>query len=962
MRITRALALWSILGASLLAVTAPLPAQAQQALAQPPIYLWYEPEWFPGVEGGFGYWTGTAKPTGTWGVAGPGITAEWSQGGESEWNSMGAPAAETKAACGRDIVVPRAGKYKLWVRYVDHREQTEPFTVRLTQNGKNAITGELGVKPAVPANDEYMLYWGFSFGWAALEGNLAAGPANLQLIIDKAGEGWRQLDAVLITDDLNYTPIAREKPRFAYYDSFKTPAAVVGAVNPSIEFRTSTGPVNMQFGKRKPLGGRDFSMWPGIGTTGDWWAKQNIETTSVYDVFFQFGPPRDIADKFHKQYAGRKDLPILSWPGLRPGLYLGETPDLSPETPLRRWLDRTKTPFYIGTNYAQPKYDEKTGPATYQALSGALSAQFLGYIHGEAFGTPTVGPHEEVAGRTRRAYIDAMGANLLKRQAEQWSKIYKTAVPESWMSKSISCLSVDSIAVAHLYQQIGSETIGYELDATNANAPLRIAFERGAARQYGRNWINYASANFGDACNYFTQDPITPRGAKGWFHSKYAVTDGVPISWYRKFYYLNYLGGASAIHWEQGLGNQWMMPGPGTHPVQLSPFGRATIDFQNFVDRLPDRGEPYTPIGFLLSYGHGYEPVNYACKMLDKFTENIYDRELRELFSVAYAPAGELESRPITPDSQSLTSGTYGNIFDVLVDRPEHTAAFANYPVLYAAGDVELGGKMAPVIEAYVKSGGTLVVNVEAARGKVPAALTGVKLSGQKKTFNSWTPEGGTAQQTTPFQVETATLDGAKALAWAEPGVPLITRRTVGKGAVILTLVPNMLGLDERAHPALPFLMNGLTENLLPVRVRLPNGERPNGEVMYQVNRTKDGLLVMLMNNRGVDKTQNGIARVERRASAEIVIDTSAMFTAAKEITANAILPMEAPPGPIGFYAKRVTVQVPPGDLKVIHFSNVELVKNTPFEGLRVGSRANLSNADTYKNIDFYREAVGVEF
>src|SRR5215472_4596426 len=92
---------------------------------KPPIYLWFEPEWFDGVEGSFDYWTGKAKATGHWGIAGPGISAEWTQGGESEWNSMGATADETKASCQRDFIVPRAGKYKVWVRYVDHRKKKQ---------------------------------------------------------------------------------------------------------------------------------------------------------------------------------------------------------------------------------------------------------------------------------------------------------------------------------------------------------------------------------------------------------------------------------------------------------------------------------------------------------------------------------------------------------------------------------------------------------------------------------------------------------------------------------------------------------------------------------------------------------------------------------------------------------------------------------------------------------------------
>src|ERR1043166_3591289 len=82
---------------------------AASAQERPPFHLWLEPEWFDGVKGSFAYWTGNAKPTGSWGIAGPGISAEWSQGGESEWNSMGAAAAETKSHCQRAIVIPNAG-------------------------------------------------------------------------------------------------------------------------------------------------------------------------------------------------------------------------------------------------------------------------------------------------------------------------------------------------------------------------------------------------------------------------------------------------------------------------------------------------------------------------------------------------------------------------------------------------------------------------------------------------------------------------------------------------------------------------------------------------------------------------------------------------------------------------------------------------------------------------------------
>lgn len=875
---------------------------------RPNIHIWFEPEWFEGVKGSFAYWPGPPKATGSWGIAGPGISAEWSQGGESEWNSMGAAAEETKARCYRDFIVPRTGEYTIWIRYVDHRHKTEPFRVLIEQSGKTAVSAELGVKPVVPANDEYQLFWGFSFGWGSVQAKLEKGPALLVLAIDKAGQAWRQLDAVLITDDAKFIPHGREKPAFAYQ------AAMQLQAEDGASWRGDGKGVKPAF-QRPKVAGRDFSMWTGIDTDVKWWAKQNVDALKLYDVYFQFSPPPDIRDKFHKEMAGKKDIPIMSWPGLLPGLYLGGTPDFSPGTPLRKWFERTRTPFYILTNYASGNYDAKTGPATYAALSGPLGDQFLGFIHGEAVGTGGVSLAQAPLGKTRREHVDAIARSLRKQQAEGWSKIFKTQVPESFMTKSISCLSVDSIALAHLFHDMGCKVVGYEEDATNVHVPMRIAFERGAARQYGGSWINYASGNFGDACNYFTQKPVVERGAPSWFHSKYAVTDGVSICWYRKLYYMNYLSGAAAIYWEQSLNNQWMIPGPGTHPVQLSPFGRATEDFHAFVNRLPDRGEPCTPIGVLLNYGHGYERVNNHCKMLNVFTEDKNDIELRELFNVFWHPVEILEGQPAAPDVQSMPSGTYGNIFDMLVDRPERSGAILNYPIVWAAGDANLGGKWQPAIENYLQRGGTLVVNVSAA-GPLSAKLLGARTTGKKLVAETWLPADGKPQAATPFEVAEVELAGAKPLAWAAVGdkkAPLITRHAVGAGAVIVTLVPHMIGQDERAHPALPYLMNGLTKDLLPIEVRLVDGSRPKGEIMYQLNKTKHGYLVALFNQRGIDKTQNGIARVDRRQFVDVVVRSPLPVASAREQTEPRELAVARVAG-----AAEIRVRVHAGDLQVV--------------------------------------------
>ncbi|MFO0878078.1 MAG: hypothetical protein U0840_12070 [Gemmataceae bacterium] len=878
---------------------------ASTSQAGPPVYLWHEPEWFNGVEGSFAYWTGTSKPTGRWGIAGPGISAEWTQGGESEWNSIGVPAAEKHATCSRDLVIPRAGTYQIWVRYVEHRRKSTPFRVVLTQAGRSLASQELGVKQTLPPNDEYLLYWGFAFGWDSFRATLPRGTVRLELVIDRPGEAWRQIDAILLTNDLKYEPVGREKPPFAYLQGMKT------RPNTSLEFRGKGLP---DAGWTRPkVGERDFSMWTGIELDPKWWSTAKVDSLSKIDLFHALSSPPDIRKQFIERYPRADTTPLIPFPNLLPGVYLGNSPDLSPGTPLRRWLERTKTPFYILTNYANPTYTEKTGPATFAALTGPLEKQFLGYIHGEAIGTVGVPGPAKALGATRAEHLATFARQLTDDQAREWSRFYRTSVPPEHRRMSIPCLSVESTALAHSFHEMGSKVVGYEADATNVHVPMRIAFQRGAARQFGGAWINYASGNFGDACNYFTQEPRVPRGAKGWFHSKYAVTDGVSAGWYRKMYYLNYLSGASAIYWEQGLENQWLLPGPGTHPVELSPFGRCTEEFMALVRSLPDRGDPITPVAFLLSHAHGYEPVTYTGRMLHTFPQDRNDLELRELFNIAWYPAGVVEGQPAAPDVQSMPSGVFGNIFDVLVDRPTQARAIFQYPIVWPAGSVSLAGKWPQLLREYVTQGGTLVVNAEQAR-QLPADLLGATLTGKSAPAETWTPQDGTTQTTTPFQVALIESRGAKPLATAGNGLPLITRHAVGKGAVILTLVPRMLGEDERAHPALGYLMHGLTQRLLPVEIRRADGSPLEGEVMYQVNRTRDGLVVLLINNQGVDKTQHGIARVDRRRFVDVIIRSPHAIASVREHTQPRRLEIQRDPQGLS-----VPVRVHPGDVQVVH-------------------------------------------
>src|SRR5256714_15626398 len=113
-----------------------------------------------------------------WGMNGPGTSAEWSQGGESEWNAAAASADETRAVIFQDVEIPRAGEYKVWVRYADWANKSENFVVRITQYGLQSRAGvsmsmapkeifrhEFGATDIVDPHNETNMYWGWTFTW-----------------------------------------------------------------------------------------------------------------------------------------------------------------------------------------------------------------------------------------------------------------------------------------------------------------------------------------------------------------------------------------------------------------------------------------------------------------------------------------------------------------------------------------------------------------------------------------------------------------------------------------------------------------------------------------------------------------------------------------------------------------------------------------------------------------------------
>ncbi|HEV2835864.1 MAG TPA: hypothetical protein VGW58_11135, partial [Pyrinomonadaceae bacterium] len=350
-------------------VLAAITLNAQTKLT--PEHLWYEAENMRGFSTGKlgepllnpSYLNLSREKAPGWGMYGPGVSAEWTQGGESEWNSAAASADETRATLYQDFEVPREGRYVLWVRYADWANKTENFTVNITQNGAQMFRHEFGEKDIIDAHDEVSMYWGWAFAWDSAATSLKTGAARLSIEIEKAAQARRHVDCFLLTNDLAFKPNGRQKPDFAamrYMRSWATDRKPLAPLlNPQQNPRLSASWLLPK------VGGRDFMMPWNIAK--EFWPLYDkpAEERPLYP--FNAEP----IDQFIAKYKNTRDVPLFQSKLVVPVIYLNNLPEFFREnSPFLRYLRETKVPFAVLINYASVTLSEAEGQAAWQLLNG----------------------------------------------------------------------------------------------------------------------------------------------------------------------------------------------------------------------------------------------------------------------------------------------------------------------------------------------------------------------------------------------------------------------------------------------------------------------------------------------------------------------------------------------------------------------------------------------------------------
>ena len=904
-------------------------------------YLWYEAENMRGItetsrhepQLNPSYMETPAAKAPGWSISGPGVSAEWSQGGESEWNSVAASADETHGAIWQDVEIPRAGEYKVWVRYADWANKSEKFVVRITQYGlqsragvsmsmapKEIFSHEFGAADIVDPHNEASMYWGWSFTWAGASATLAKGSAHVSIEINGAAQARRQVDCFLITNDLSFVPEGRRKPDFAAMRYLRNWSAKREAFAPLIDSSTTSN-ASPKWSRPK-VAGRDFLMPWNIAK--EFW--QLYDKPAAERSLYPFNA--EPIDEFLKSYAGKRDVPIFNSKLIAPVVYINDLPELLKDgSAFRRYLADTKAPFAVLINYGSANFaSDAEAQAAWKLLNGELRDQFLGWISGESVGfvwdesprylniSPSMS-RTQLLEAHRHFYTDAL--------ARKWSAMFKTQTGAMW-EKMLPAQSTSSTSFAHPLSEWGVRFLGVETAAVQPMTAMRLAFTRGAARQYGGEFFYYHAPNFGDTATTFTKQQNFA-GPDNFFHSRYGATMGPSLSWYRKSYYLYYMSGASAIYLEQGF-DQFFKPGPGEHPFQLNPLGRITDEFVSFAAKHPDRGEPYTPIAFLLDPAHGWEMTDYPQWPFEVSQINRSDRALRELFGAAYYPGPVREGEPASGERQAFVPGVFGNIFDVLVasgtgvspvERHAQDAHATPINAIDAYRAIIIGGKIgwteawAKKLEAYVRQGGTLVLNSNQTNG-LPAELLGVQVTDdvaietdRARCLSPNEPEQDLRGQM--FLYNPAKPQGAEVLMTAANGNALVTVNKIGRGKVVFVALPDYLGEDERLTPLVAHLLVHLAADATPIHV--------DGDVEYLVNRNSRGWVVTLFNDNGVFKPQQGLSQVDRSAAVQVKLSLrGAPVLSANDWTSDQAIAIQKQLN----QPDTVTVNIAPGGVAVV--------------------------------------------
>ena len=497
-------------------------------------------------------------------------------------------------------------------------------------------------------------------------------------------------------------------------------------------------------------------------------------------------------------------------------------------------------------------------------------------------------------------------------------------------------LSSGTYSFSHLHAANGAKGLFSECSGSQGLArwQLSTAFLRGAARQHGIPFGHYF-AHFYSGLDRNTGKIVF--GENKW--SRYPWSNEVPK---RDGFHYPYKGvsrsltdRANAYAWLAGTSFAMPENDAGLYFVLGEDGNYRPSDYARDLDglyrlsRRVRRGAAYTPVALVVSgterYGHSDAGM---CEDGGYWNDDVFSMDA---FLLTLLPVRTKD--PVAMRKEGLEgclfNSPFGEMYDVVAgdlgqDGERMFRALAGYKAAFLVGGLRKDGIPLDALERYVRNGGTLVVSCDRVTdGFVSTALAGVEFSGETVASGKSFEDGESLEG--EYRWHSGASRGARPLWKDDRGTVAAWTHDVGKGRVVTVASRRML----------PAEYDGFRETLLDVspasiaryrKVRngMLSGDRRfslvrrllasaqaetmpvsvEGDVQWGVNRTSDGWLVWLVNNRGTRHFSCEPETFDPSCAANVTVAVKAMKEAiasdlrtGEEIAVGGCFTASVPPG-----------------------------------------------------------------
>jgi hypothetical protein len=280
----------------------------------------------------------------------------------------------------------------------------------------------------------------------------------------------------------------------------------------------------------------------------------------------------------------------------------------------------------------------------------------------------------------------------------------------------------------------GARLIGLEIGENIAFAQSKMAFARGASRQFNVPWSSQISPWFHGSCTTrgaLRMDGIYARG----------LDAGHSLSLYRRMWLHSWFAGAAMVTPENSANIFFEHSTP---PWKLTPQGEEAAKVFSFM-RAHERGVPLTPLVVILDRLNGYN--GYQGRPWGILPKTPGDEEVEDLFEHQLFPDTDYIHSPPDPENPEgayLVATPFGETMDVMRSNAS-SEVLKKYPLVLLVGDITFDDDFVARLMDVARSGSRILLNPRHAEA-LGGRLESLQEAGTVEILPKWTdPDTGRA-------------------------------------------------------------------------------------------------------------------------------------------------------------------------------------------------------------------------